>query len=184
MENRLKAWCAGISDQVTPGTTTVVEGAPGTGKTAVLDDLTARWEASGRQVVRARGSALEGDLPFGIVAQLFDMIDHEVVPPEAMGALRLTEPTADFAVLHGVYRLAVTLAGTSGLLIAVDDAHWADAASLRWLAYLTLRIQRLPIAVVLTVGAGERCDDPSYGEIMAACRRVTLGTCPRRPSPR
>jgi tetratricopeptide (TPR) repeat protein/DNA-binding CsgD family transcriptional regulator len=174
LENRLKVWCAGISDQVTPGTTTVVEGAPGTGKTAALDDLAARWEASGRHVVRARGSALESDLPFGIVAQLFDLIDPAVVPAEAMGALQLTAPAADFAVLHGVYRLAATLAGTSGLLIAVDDAHFADAASLRWLAYLTLRVQRLPIAVVLTVGAGERCDDPSYGEIMAACGRVVL----------
>ncbi|MGW6931403.1 AAA family ATPase [Lentzea sp. NPDC054927] len=174
MENRRKAWCAGISDQVTPGTTTVVEGAPGTGKTAAADDLAARWEASGRRVVRARGSALEGDLPFGIVAQLFDMTDPDLVPAEAIGALRLTAPAADFAVLHGVYRLAAALAGTSGLLIAVDDAHWADAASLRWLAYLTLRIQRLPIAVVLTVGAGERCDDPSFGEIMAACGRIAL----------
>lgn len=158
MKNRRKARCAGISDQVTPGTTTVVEGTPGTGKTAVLDDLAGQWEASGRHVVRARGSALEGDLPFGIVAQLFD-----IDPGQA----------TDFAALHGVYRLAKSLAGTSGLLIAVDDAHWADAASLRWLAYLTLRIQRLPIAVVLTVG--ERCEDPSYGEITASCRRVVLG---------
>jgi tetratricopeptide (TPR) repeat protein len=172
LKNRPKAWCAGISDQVTPGTTTVVEGAPGTGKTAALDDLAARWEG---HVVRARGSALEADLPFGIVAQLFEMADPEIVPEEALGALRLTAQTADFASLHGVYRLAATLAGSSGLLIAVDDAHWADAASLRWLAYLALRVQRLPIAVVLTVGAGERCDDPSYGEIMAACRRITLG---------
>ncbi|MFS8095743.1 AAA family ATPase [Lentzea alba] len=174
MENRLKVWCAGISDQVTPGTTTVVEGAPGTGKTAAVDDLAARWEASGRHVVRARGSALEADLPFGIVAQLFDMIDPGLVPSEALGALQLTAPTADFTVLHGVYRLASALAGSSGLLIAVDDAHWADAASLRWLAYLSLRVRRLPIAVLLTVGVGERCDDPSYGEIMAACQRVTL----------
>ncbi|WP_198680563.1 AAA family ATPase [Lentzea terrae] len=174
MENRLKVWCAGISDQVTPGTTTVVEGAPGTGKTAALDDLAARWEASGRHVVRARASALEGELPFGIVAQLFDMVDPGLVPSEALGALQLTTSTADFAVLHGVYRLAATLAGSSGLLIAVDDAHWADAASLRWLAYLALRVQRLPISLVLAVGAGERCDDPSYGEIIAACRRVTL----------
>ncbi len=175
MENRLKVWCAGISDQVTPGTTTVVEGAPGTGKTAALDDVAARWESSGRHVVRARGSALEIDLPFGIVAQLFDMADPSIVPCEALGALQLTAANADFAVLHGVYRLSVALAGASGLLIVVDDAHWADAASLRWLAYLALRLQRLPIAIVLAVGTGERCDDPSFGEITAACRRVVLG---------
>lgn len=174
MENRLNVWCAGISDQVTPGTTTVVEGAPGTGRTAALDDVAARWEASGRHVVRARGSALEIDLPFGIVAQLFDLVDPAVVPFEALGALRLTATHAEFAVLHGVYRLAATLAGSSGLLVVVDDAHWADAASLHWLAYLALRVQRLPIAVVLSVGTGERCDDPSFGEITATCRRVVL----------
>ncbi|MFD4639076.1 AAA family ATPase [Lentzea sp. NPDC058436] len=174
MENRLKAWCAGIGDQVVPGTTTVVEGAPGTGKTAALDDVTARWEANGGQVVRARGSALEGALPFGVVAQLFDLIDPDLVPAEAMGALQLTATTADFPVLHGVYRLAAGLAARGDLLVVVDDAHWADSASLRWLAYLTLRVGRQPIAVVLAVGLGERCDDPSYGEIVVACRRVTL----------
>ncbi|MEU3643319.1 AAA family ATPase [Lentzea sp. NPDC034063] len=171
MENRLKVWCAGISDQVAPGTTTVVEGAPGTGKTAALDDLAARWAG---QVVRARGSALEGDLPFGVVAQLFDLVDPDLVPAEAMSALQLTAATADFPLLHGVYRLAAALACRGDLLIVVDDAHWADTASLRWLAYLALRVQRLPIALVLAVGTGERCDDPSYGEIMAACQRVTL----------
>ncbi|GHH44420.1 AAA family ATPase [Lentzea cavernae] len=174
MENRLKAWCAGIGDQVVPGTTTVVEGAPGTGKTAVLDDVAARWEASGGQVVRARGSGLEAGLPFGIVAQLFDLADPDLVPAEALGALRLTATTADFPVLHGVYRLAAGLAARADLLVVVDDAHWADSASLRWLAHLTLRVQRLPIAVVLAVGLGERCDDPSHGEIMAACQRVAL----------
>ncbi len=175
MENRLNAWCAGISDQVTPGTTTVVEGAPGTGKTAVLDDVAACWEASGRHVVRARGSALEIDLPFGVVAQLFDLVDPAVVPAEAEPALRSTASGADFPVLQGVYRLATTLAGSSGLLVVVDDAQWADAASLRWLAYLSLRMRRLPIAVVLAVGAGERVDDPSFAEITAGCRRVVLG---------
>ncbi|GLY50764.1 AAA family ATPase [Lentzea sp. NBRC 102530] len=174
MENRLKVWCAGISDQVAAGTTTVLEGAPGTGKTAALDDLAARWEASGGHVVRARGSALESDLPFGIVAQLFDLVDPDLVPAEALGALRLTASAAEFPVLHGVYRLVAALGARADLLIVVDDVHWADAATVRWLAYLALRVQRLPVALVLSLGVGERCDDPSFGEIMAACQRITL----------
>ncbi|MFD9702076.1 AAA family ATPase [Lentzea sp. NPDC059081] len=156
---------------MTPGTTTVVEGAPGTGRTAVLDDLAAHWDG---HVVRARCSALDGDLPFGVVAQLFDLVDPDLVPAEAVSALHLTAPAADFAVLHGVYRLAAALAGRRRLLVLVDDVHWADAASLRWLAYLALRVQRLPIALVLTAGAGERFDDPSHAEILAVCHRVVL----------
>ncbi|MET9229611.1 AAA family ATPase [Lentzea sp. NPDC003310] len=174
MENRLKVWSAGIGGQAAPGTTTVVEGAPGTGKTAALDALAARWEAEGGKVVRARGSALESDLPFGVVAQLFDLVDPDLVPAEAAGALRLTAATADFPVLHGVYRLVAALASRADLLVVVDDAHWADAASLRWLAYLALRVRSLPVALVLAVGAGERCDDPSFGEITASCRRIVL----------
>ncbi|ANZ39044.1 hypothetical protein BBK82_26200 [Lentzea guizhouensis] len=111
-----------------------------------------------------------------MVAQLFDLADPAVVPPEALPALRLTAPAADFPVLQGVYRLATALAGASGLLVVVDDAHWADTASLRWLAYLALRVPGLPIAVVLAVGAGERVDDPSFGEITAGSRRVVLGS--------
>ncbi|MEU7477867.1 AAA family ATPase [Lentzea sp. NPDC042327] len=157
-----------------PGTTTVVEGAPGTGKTAVLDDVAARWEGSGGRVVRARGSALEIDLPFGLVAQLFDLVDPAVVPSEAVPALRSTASGAGFAVLRALYRLAVELAGSSSLLVLVDDAQWADAESLRWLAYLSLRVRQLPVAVVLAVGSGERADDPSFAEIAATCRRVVL----------
>jgi hypothetical protein len=48
------------------------------------------------------------------------------------------DPSFDssFAVVHGLYWLAANLAAQRPLLIAVDDAHWADEPSLRWLAYL------------------------------------------------
>ena len=35
------------------------------------------------------------------------------------------------------------------VLIAVDDAHWADGASLRWLAYLSARLDGLRAPLVL-----------------------------------
>ena len=56
---------------------------------------------------------------------------------------------AGFAALHGLYWLSANLAQTSPLLLAVDDAHWADAASLRFLAYLAQRAEELPIALLV-----------------------------------
>src|SRR5205085_2531100 len=41
------------------------------------------------------------------------------------------------------------LADRGPLVVLVDDCQWADRDSLRFLAYMALRIEGLPIAVVL-----------------------------------
>lgn len=53
-------------------------------------------------------------------------------------------------MLHGLFWLTANLAERTPLLIAVDDAHWADAASLRFLVYLAGRLAGLP--AMLTIG--------------------------------
>ena len=60
-----------------------------------------------------------------------------------------------FAVLHGLYWLAVNLAARRPLLLAVDDAHWVDEPSLRWLAYLAPRLDGLAPALLVAVRLGE-----------------------------
>jgi DNA-binding CsgD family transcriptional regulator/Flp pilus assembly protein TadD len=59
-------------------------------------------------------------------------------------------------MLHGLYWLTVSLAGPRPLAFVVDDAHWADAPSLRFLAYLANRIDELPVLLV----AGARPFEP------------------------
>ena len=54
-----------------------------------------------------------------------------------------------FAVLHGLYWLAANLAARHPTAIVVDDLHWADAPTLRWLTYLARRLEGLPLLVVL-----------------------------------
>src|SRR5262249_13318444 len=61
-----------------------------------------------------------------------------------------------FAVLHGLYWLSVNLAATRPLLIAVDDAHWGDVPSLRWLAELEGRGEGLTLALVVALRPAER----------------------------
>jgi DNA-binding NarL/FixJ family response regulator len=56
----------------------------------------------------------------------------------------------------------------------VDDAHWADAPSLRWLAHLAARVEHLPVALLLAVRDGP--DEPELlGELRAAGTRIRVG---------
>ena len=62
---------------------------------------------------------------------------------------------SSFAVLHGLYWLVVNLAARRPLLIAVDDAHWADDPSLRWLAYLAPRLEGLAAGLLVALRQGD-----------------------------
>ena len=58
-------------------------------------------------------------------------------------------------MLHGLYWLFANLAQREPLLLAIDDAHWADVASLRFLRYLAPRIAELPLGLVVAMRSGE-----------------------------
>ena len=52
-------------------------------------------------------------------------------------------------MLHGLYWLCANLSGDRPLVLTVDDAHWADAPSLRFLAFLLPRLEELSLALVV-----------------------------------
>src|SRR5688500_14225960 len=139
------------------GTFVVVEGPAGMGKTALLAAARAAAADGGMRVLRSRGTELERDFAFGVVRQLFELPLAEASELErgdllegaagvAAGLLGLPgAPPPDgppasgvdpsFAVFHGLYWLCANLTATGPLCVVVDDAHWADAASLRYLAF-------------------------------------------------
>ncbi len=57
--------------------------------------------------------------------------------------------------MHGLYWLTINLADAQPLLVAVDDAHWADVASLRWLIYLARRLEGVRLTLVLATRPAE-----------------------------
>jgi DNA-binding NarL/FixJ family response regulator len=150
----------------------VVEGATGVGKTALLEAACGRAESHGHAVLRARGSGLESAFAFGVVRQLFERRvaaagagegeaflagPAQAVRPLLLGdVLETGADDTSFAVLHGLYWLAVNMAAGRPLLLVVDDAHWADGPSLRWLAYLAPRLEGVAVALIVALRPMER----------------------------
>ena len=65
-------------------------------------------------------------------------------------------------MLHALYILTARLAAQRPLLIEVDDAHWADIPSLRFLTFLTHRIDALAAIVIVPArGRGPSGASPS-----------------------
>jgi DNA-binding CsgD family transcriptional regulator len=150
------------------GGAVVFEGPAGIGKSSLL--AAARTSAATDMcVLSARGGELERDLPFGIVRQLLEqVVTTEAEGREALlaGAAALAKPVLfavdpdvgaepSFSALHGLYWLTINLAGSQPVLLAVDDAHWADVASLRWLIYLARRLAGVPLALLLATRPAE-----------------------------
>jgi DNA-binding CsgD family transcriptional regulator len=154
----------------------VIEGTAGIGKTRLLAEARAIAGSAGMRVLAARGGELEGEFAYGIVRQLFEPLLAAVSPdlrvellsgPAALiasllGASQLADSQdaaaeGSFAIVHGFYWLAANVALQRPTLLAIDDLHWADTPSLRWLLYLTRRLEGVP----LLVAAGTR---PPEGE--------------------
>ncbi|UOY03293.1 AAA family ATPase [Blastococcus sp. PRF04-17] len=149
----------------------LIEGPAGIGKTRLLTEARRLAGERGMRVLTARGSQLEKSFGFGAVRQLFEpelaTAEHrEALLAGAAASARTVfdlapgeSPDGSFAVLHGLYWLAVNLAADGPLVLAVDDLQWCDSASLRWLAYLARRLDAVPVLVVGTVRTGEQHPD-------------------------
>jgi DNA-binding CsgD family transcriptional regulator len=153
-----------------------IEGPPGIGKTALLAETKGFGLKAGLQVLSARGSELERSFSYGLVRQLFEPLLVSVTAEERAellaGAAALSaplfEPTGlvgdsegdwSLASLHGLYWLTANLAARRPLLLVLDDLHWADLPSLRWLTYLLPRMEGLPVLVVGALRPEETGDD-------------------------
>ncbi|MEA2319659.1 MAG: hypothetical protein QOD44_3848, partial [Solirubrobacteraceae bacterium] len=61
-----------------------------------------------------------------------------------------------YPLLHGLLWLSANLAERRPLALVVDDAHWADELSLRFMLYLGARLETLPIAAFIATRPGDR----------------------------
>jgi DNA-binding winged helix-turn-helix (wHTH) protein len=148
------------------GRIVAIAGEPGIGKTQ-LAELAAE-KASELGILSAWGYCREGETtpPFWPFVQL---LRGSVRPSGASGAARTALDSAlaaltperspagwgadpsGYRLLDGVARALQKMTDEGPLLLVLDDLQWADAASLRLLAYLAPEIARMPLVILATV---------------------------------
>jgi DNA-binding CsgD family transcriptional regulator len=163
-----------------------VEGTAGIGKSRLLAEARAMAKTDGMRVLAARGGEFEAEFAFGLVRQLFEpllagltgdarshllagaaSLVEPLLAPGATGTAAVGAADSSFAIQHGLYWLTANIAFDQPTLIAVDDLHWADRPSLRWLDYLVRRLDGVPLLVLVATRSPEQSHDPMpLGELL------------------
>ncbi len=162
------------------GCVVAVEGPAGIGKSALIAEIADQAVTEGFSIQSARGSELEIDYAFGVVRQLFEGVIAAVGEDVALAgaaapAASLFEAAASpdeavaagnvsFSVLHGLFWMTLNVAGDDPLLLIVDDLHWCDRPSLRFLAYLAHRLEGTRVGLL----TGRRSTEPGVDPALVA----------------
>jgi DNA-binding CsgD family transcriptional regulator len=144
------------------GQALVLCGEPGIGKTALME-YAAAAAADRMRLLRTSGVEPETDIGYAAL--------HRLVLPVLRGIGRIPEPQAAalevalgqaegptpdrFLVALAVLSLLAEVAAEQPVLCLVDDAQWADGASLDALAFVARRLDDEPIAMVFSSRADE-----------------------------
>lgn len=164
----------------------VVHGEAGVGKTRLLQHARELARERGVDVLEAQGSELEEEYAFGLVCQLLEpavralgeqeraaLFDGPAAMAAAVlvGAPEEADGSADvsFARMRALHAVAEAVARRRPTLLLVDDGHWGDAASLRFLAFLTRRLRGTPLGIVLATrdADGDEVRQPVLDALLA-----------------
>ncbi|MFB7499303.1 AAA family ATPase [Streptomyces sp. NPDC056161] len=159
------------TDRSSAGDLLVFLGEAGLGKTALLAETRRIAERRGCTVWSTRGGETLRSVPFNVVRQLLQPALVSLMPEEAreyLGdwydiagpALGIADPGDGHAdpqhVCDGLVAAVSRLAEREWpLVLLVDDAHWADQETLRWLAAFAQRLPDLSVLVVVARRPGE-----------------------------
>src|SRR3954468_20953045 len=152
----------------------VIRGEPGVGKSALL-----RWtagRAAPARCLQASGVESELELPFAVLHQLLHPVLGRLdalprVQGDGLrGALGLGPGQGKdrFLVAVGVLTLLAEVASDDGLVCIVDDAQWADSASVDALVFAARRLEAEGVVLIFAArdGGPDALIAPGLPELM------------------
>jgi DNA-binding NarL/FixJ family response regulator/tetratricopeptide (TPR) repeat protein len=147
-----------------------LSGDPGIGKTRLLEELLQRADAAGHLVLSGRAAELERELPFGVWVDALadyaaslgpDRLERLVgeqaaeLAPVVPGLTGLDAPAGGrlqderYRTHFAVRALLEALGARRPAVLALDDLHWADDASLELIAHLLRRPPRRGVLLAI-----------------------------------
>jgi DNA-binding CsgD family transcriptional regulator len=155
----------GALDQLAGGEACFLQivGEAGIGKSRLLGELCRGGEERGYLVLDGRAAELERDIPFGLIVDalndyvgslppaLLRALDEDLVqelaaifpslPSQYRGSASRGEGAERYKLHYAVRTLLERLTRRTPMLLALDDVHWADAASVELLTHLLRRFR-------------------------------------------
>jgi DNA-binding CsgD family transcriptional regulator len=154
------------------GSSLLFEGRAGRGKSTLVEHAVRRARESGARTWVVRARHLASAAPFEVLRRLLgpaveDAGGVDALDGAARFAIPLFTPGADLSqgVDYGCQWLVAWLAERSPLVLAVDDAHWVDGASLRVLLDVQADISAQPVTLVV---ASRPVENPEIQGLLAA----------------
>ncbi len=153
----------------------VIRGAPGVGKSALLDAAAEGFSARGWRVLRTDGTPSERRLPFAglhkLLRPIMGLADQlQARPRDALSRVfGLIDGTAPgtFLLALAALDLLAEAALSAPVLVVAEDAHWLDRSTADVLAFVARRLESDPIvrcwraAAMLTRDRSSTAGSPS-----------------------
>ena len=130
------------------GRVALLGGEAGIGKSRVLDAFLSRARASGARTLLGHCSQAEDRRPFGPFIDLLRGVRD--LPPimRTESDLAVADPDARYRALRSFGSVFGDLAKREPLVVAIDDLHWADEATLDLFAYLARALRERQVLLV------------------------------------
>ncbi len=161
------------------GAFALVEGEAGIGKSALLQAMLVHARARGWEVRVATGDELDQRRPFSLIEAALGPVEVEAAWFDAGGA-GITRPYVEAGTAETLISRVIALAAQRPLVLALEDVHWADPASLGVLGRLAQRLTDMPVIVLATARPIPRSTSLAQllSEAVPGDRRLELGALP------
>lgn len=179
-----------------PGSLALIEGEPGIGKSRLIQEVSAYAHQRGLPHYAISCYQIEQSTPFQPIIELIDQMRaagtdslFRSLPPASLAEIGTLDPEAARLVpnlstplsglneahqarlFKALVELLAAAAGDDGLLLTIDDIHWADQASLSFFHHLARQTAKQRILLIMTYRADESAADLALSAFIVSLRR-------------